>query len=549
MYAPSYERDDGSHPGAFTEEARHKVADEKYTEGMRILRDRSESDEGVHLGKALPYLRSACRLSPNNSTLWNDLGVVEMRTGLHEKARLRFHMALNADGTNADALNNLAVLRQLYGRDGFFENTQDLRPTNHQDIDIKHRVRNLTRIGMADLGKKENWEYFSGKQPFILTGAMTPERGFNQVSTILCTRRAPVFSCIAVLHVHQSFWNIDNLAAELQFSSSFVDFYPVGMFGAGTGTLPYFLTVPRAIKELWAPTGVYDGFDGADRSAYIQWNVGYRDWKYMEQHMDFLPRPLLTSDFDWLDECWSTDSEREKFVKDHHWRIMLVGVKGAGMFNHKDTLRSASWQAITAGAKRFHICDSAMDPYIYMAGDVDTFAPDYNKYPLALELDCYLDEVRSGEILYYPRDYWHHSKNLVDGTVALTGTLVNAWNFDSMTEQLLATYISQNIMNNFRECDPLKDQHSGSFCEGMKRCFDRWIGTFGKEWLSWKEQAEENAAPTDTELKEAAEQEEAEDGKEAVDRFGGIKTILKAAIPADRPYDEDITEHIDEMNM
>jgi hypothetical protein len=309
------------------------------------------------------------------------------------------------------------------------------------------------------------------------------------------------------------------------------------MFGAGTRTLPYFLTFPRAIKELWAPTGVYDKFDGADRSAYIQWNVGYRDWKLMEQQMDFLPRPLLTSDFEWLDECWSTDSERTKFLKDHHWRIMLVGVKGAGMFNHKDTLRSASWQAITAGKKRFHICDSAMDQFIYKAADVDTFAPDYSKYPLALKLDCYLDEVQSGEILYYPRDYWHQSKNLVDGTVALTGTLVNAWNFDSVTEQLMSTYISQKVMNNFRECDPTQDHHGGSFCEGMKKCFDRWVRTFGKEWL------QQGGGGTEGGTEGAVEIEQDED------RFGGLKTILKAGIPADKPYDEDITEHIEEMNM
>jgi tetratricopeptide (TPR) repeat protein len=186
IYTPSYEHDDGSHSGAFTEETRREAAAEKYLAGLDILRqikrDGTAGDEGAQLGKVLPYLRSACRLEPNNSTLWNDLGVVEMRVGLHEKARLRFGMALHVDGTNTDARSNLALLRRLYGRDEFFESTQELRPTNHQDLDIKHRVRNLTRIAIGDLGKEENKDFLSGKLPCIITGAMTPERGYNPVS-------------------------------------------------------------------------------------------------------------------------------------------------------------------------------------------------------------------------------------------------------------------------------------------------------------------------------------------------------------------------------
>ena len=483
VYAPAYEHDDGSHTGAFTMEERRRAAARRYRDGLDELSKSAGAEGGgereTQLGKALPHLRAACRLCPSNSTYWNDLGVVEMRLGLHEKAMLRFQTALQTDGADMDARSNQALLRQAYRRDDFFEDLQELRATNHLGLRIKHRVQNLTRLAIGDLYKAENIDFATGKLPFVLTGAMIPERGYDQASVgATSLSRVNSFS-----PPKQSFLDIKNLASEQQFNASFVDFYPVGMFGAGTRTLPYFLTVPRALREIWAPSAVYPDFDGADASAYIQWNVDYKDWKHLESRMGFLP-PLLTSDFEWIDECWPTESERTKFTKDHHWRILLVGVQGAGMFNHKDTLRTASWQAITAGGKRFHICDSTMDPYIYKAGEVDTFAPDYSKFPLASKLDCYLEEVRSGEILYYPRDYWHQSKNLVDGTVALTGTLVNAWNFDSVSEQLLSTYISKGEMSNLRQCDPQNDHHGGRFCEGMKKCFDHWIRTFGMQWLS-----------------------------------------------------------------
>jgi hypothetical protein len=73
---------------------------------------------------------------------------------------------------------------------------------------------------------------------------------------------------------------------------------------------------------------------------------------------------------------------------------VLFGSKGAGMFNHMDTLRTASFQIQLAGVKRWHICGPSEHHKMYEASDVNAFAPDYDRYPLFLEADCYLDEVR-----------------------------------------------------------------------------------------------------------------------------------------------------------
>ena len=39
---------------------------------------------------------------------------------------------------------------------------------------------------------------------------------------------------------------------------------------------------------------------------------------------------------------------------------------GIGMFNHKDTLHSASWQAQLVGQKKWHICGPEEDQNMYV---------------------------------------------------------------------------------------------------------------------------------------------------------------------------------------
>ena len=74
--------------------------------------------------------------------------------------------------------------------------------------------------------------------------------------------------------------------------------------------------------------------------------------------------------------------------------MVLVGEAGSGMFNHQDTLRTASWQAQIQGSKRWHICSPEQSPYLYDPGDVDTFRPNYVTHPRLRRASCYQDEVR-----------------------------------------------------------------------------------------------------------------------------------------------------------
>lgn len=90
---------------------------------------------------------------------------------------------------------------------------------------------------------------------------------------------------------------------------------------------------------------------------YIQWNLPLSIWNDLldEVGRDSFP-PLFLEDDAWLEGCMSSDKLRSEYLLETHWRMMLIGTKGAGMFNHQDTLRTASWQAQIKGSKSWHLC-------------------------------------------------------------------------------------------------------------------------------------------------------------------------------------------------
>lgn len=188
---------------------------------------------------------------------------------------------------------------------------------------------------------------------------------------------------------------------------------------------------------------------------YLQWNADAAQWARLQQYLGPLP-PLFTGDASWLDSgaCFMQPPQanssagtggtgysdaagsgahhasqpqphkdqqqgellrlRSEFQRWTHWRMLLIGSEGAGMFNHADILHTASWQLQVAGAKTWHLCAPEQGPYMGAAGEVDTLAPDYNASAFFRSADCFRDTVRPGEAIYYPSDWWHQTYNHAD---------------------------------------------------------------------------------------------------------------------------------------
>lgn len=126
----------------------------------------------------LALLRSAARLVPASAAYWNDLGVFELRRGMHKKAQQRFQRALRAADPpgHAEARANLARLHAVYWDDGALPKTL---LHDHDRVEIEHGLTNLTRVHVDDLTKPSFQHYRLGAVPYILTGAVTRERGYD----------------------------------------------------------------------------------------------------------------------------------------------------------------------------------------------------------------------------------------------------------------------------------------------------------------------------------------------------------------------------------
>ncbi len=161
---------------------------------------------------------------------------------------------------------------------------------------------------------------------------------------------------------------------------------------------------------------------------------------------------------------------RDEYTKRTHWRMVLIGNRGAGMFNHVDVLRTASFQAQVYGSKRWHICAPDQSPYLYSAGNIDAFDPDYATYPLFHQAQCYEDIVSAKEMIYYPKDYWHQTENLATPSVSLSASILDENNYAEITRELQA------------ECDTNKYRwgFSKDLCKHLKEsCFGWWEHRYG----------------------------------------------------------------------
>ena len=351
--------------------------------------------------EALAHFRAAHKRAPHMLSIANNLGVSEMRLGYYALAKARFDRIVAQKSNHVDARDNLKDLEPFMTKAEWKGEMQS------------HTTEKFPRITPAELasGSAKTRAFREGRKPFVLTHAMDD----------LAAGRA---------------WDIDALVSE--FGGERVDFYPHNM--AKENVKPYFASLADAVAALRAPVvGSYPINEGHP-GTYIQWNVGFDVWHKLVRGI-FPKVPTFQRDEEWLLGCFNASaaegidpfgfepygsgadappfraidhSIRSQFQKGAHWRMMLIGDMGSGMFNHKDILRTSSWQAQLAGSKRWHLCGPDSDRFMYGAGDVDAFAPNYKSFPLFERAACIDDRVVTGEMLFYPKDYWHQTINVVD---------------------------------------------------------------------------------------------------------------------------------------
>ena len=132
--------------------------------------------------------------------------------------------------------------------------------------------------------------------------------------------------------------------------------------------------------------------------------------------------------------------------------------------------------------KKWHLCGPSQDDFLYSAGDFDPFDPDYEKWPKALKANCIMDIAKPGEMLFYPRNYWHATEVVEseDGrpSLSITGTITDANNYKFVAHEL------QRDCSHEANRLPMPER----LCNALPKCYDLW-----EEMWAQKEEEEKES--------------------------------------------------------
>lgn len=424
--------------------------------GMEAARDEAALDV------ALQYLRAAVKAVPGSAEYWNDLGVTEARAGLLTKAKKRFSAALKADLSNAEALRNYnQVVRDLapssVEQSGAVHSPSE--GVSGREV-AGHHTLPLEELAFIPAGpdRAEGSPHF--KRPFVVRNAMG-----MLGSSIVKRTEAAILDYLRQNH-----------------GDAVVDFYPQNML-LSRPTQLFFPSLARAMDQIAGiPDMVYRDVDASQLGSYAQWNVDQGSWARL---LDFLgvehslPYPFQSlspsadKDSDPLLSCLRDHNATDAYLRATHWFMVLLGEQGAGMYNHQDDLRTASFQLQLVGRKKWSICppqDSLWDGqswiprpsssedgnYMYGPAQVNMLSSkiNYTKYSRLVNATCFQSTVHPGDLIYYPKDFWHQTYNLATPTLSISGNVVTADCSAAVDDRLLT------------ECQPLLDITSSSNIHG-----------------------------------------------------------------------------------
>lgn len=280
-------------------------------------------------------------------------------------------------------------------------------------------------VHIDDLHKEENEPYLNRRRAFILTGAMEDWEGRTR-------------------------WKDAKVLAKW-FPREVVDFYPMNMLKSGSH--PYLFRFKQGLQELFkAPGkgrfGQREIDDSNAPSKYLHLQLAEDNWAKLREDggMGSPINKWMRTD-GWMKRCIKRKSLRDEYHIKTHWKIILIGRPGAGMFNHSDSLLTSSWHAHVQGDKWWYVCGEGLEEGPYQG-----------------QFRCFEDVIRPGEVLFYPKHYFHETQNLDLPTMTVTGTVVSTFNYRSIATQL------------HRECaySHLSFDLSGPLCDALDKCFVLW---------------------------------------------------------------------------
>lgn len=248
----------------------------------------------------------------------------------------------------------------------------------------------IPAITLADLREPGNARYLQGLEPFLLQNATAGWEIWEHISPR---------------------WLMD------QFGSEGVEYYPNGMHDVRGH--PHLETFEDALS--------YTAQQNPSRQ-YVQWKMQAQSWDQLHAMMSPFPA-WLDSEW-WESRCLATNSSRSVLYRALSWRMMVIGGKDAGMFIHADNFNTSVWQIQLSSWKDWLVCKPEHEDVLLalqQRGD-DPFAPDFDKYPELRKAQCRVVRIRPGDIIFYPSNWWHATRNGPWPSISQTGRAVTAHN-------------------------------------------------------------------------------------------------------------------------
>eukprot|EP00658_Telonema_sp_P-2_P029343 TRINITY_DN22334_c0_g1_i3.p1 TRINITY_DN22334_c0_g1~~TRINITY_DN22334_c0_g1_i3.p1 ORF type:complete len:354 (+),score=26.56 TRINITY_DN22334_c0_g1_i3:172-1233(+) len=189
----------------------------------------------------------------------------------------------------------------------------------------------LPRVALSELTSDQNGVYLERRKPFVLTGAMAGWRALN--------------------------WSLIELGS--RWPKAVADFHPFNMLEKESKSL-YLTRFSAGLKQLTKDKTNFDGSGRGPQGRYLHLQLTPSMWGEVEEQGEVpQARHWQLHGDEWMNTCLEPELQEEYHIKTH-WKILIMGTRGAGMFNHTDSLRTSSWHGQLTGRKWWYLCKAGV---------------------------------------------------------------------------------------------------------------------------------------------------------------------------------------------
>lgn len=309
------------------------------------------------------------------------------------------------------------------------ENVGIMRCTNIRSALVHNQVPNLRcgepfeRFSIEEMLQRP--EFYNYSLPFVMTGSIDGYEPLKDLDWLV-----KMFG--------------DNIADFFPFNELDIENHPLFLFRFKAGVAE-FKKMPG--EGMFGDDEVNS--NSPNPGKYLQVGLSPMDWSKLPIYVHVWLRQEFYT-------CLNTELMNEFFIKTH-WKGILIGQPGAGMFNHYDSLRSSSWHLHVTGRKWWRVCKD------------DT---------------CFEEILNEGDNLFYPKDYLHQTQCLDMPTITLTSTLLTKENKDALIHELWLECVYSKYGYRF----------SGKLCDALQMCYhslhhpiDNWRDHASSEHVAEKD--------------------------------------------------------------